>query len=164
MAGRAWVFGDSIDTDVIAPGVWLKFPVEEMAQHCMEALDPDFAKTVRPGDVLVAGKDFGLGSAREQSGLCLKTLGISAVLAKSFSRIFYRNAFNMGLPVLFFPHVDEISAGDQIEADWIEGRVRNLTTGKDYDVQKVPPHLIAIINDGGLMPHLKKKLGATKTG
>ncbi len=159
MAGRVWKFGDGVDTDIIAPGVWLKFPVEEMAKHCMEALDPEFASNVRPGDVVVAGENFAIGSAREQSGLCLKHLGVSAVVAKSFSRIFYRNAFNMGLPVVMLPETDDISAGDELDVDWMAGVVRNVTTGKDYSVPKVPEHLIAIVQDGGLMLHLKKKLG-----
>jgi 3-isopropylmalate/(R)-2-methylmalate dehydratase small subunit len=161
MTGRAWVYGDSIDTDVLAPGIYFKLTMEEASKHTLEAVDSDFAPNVRKGDIFVAGKNLGLGSAREQAPFALKTLGIDFLLAKSFARIFYRNAFNVGLPALFFPQADEIFMGDQVDVDIRTGKVTNLTTGKFYEVSPIPPHLLAMIEGGGLMPHLKKKLAAS---
>ncbi len=158
MTGRAWVYGDNIDTDVLAPGIYFKLSMEEASKHTLEALDPRFAANVRPGDVFVAGANLGLGSAREQAPFALKTLGIEFILAKSFARIFYRNAFNLGLPALFFPHVDEITDGDRLDVDARTGEIVNATTGKTYRVAPIPPHLLAMVDDGGLMPHLKRKL------
>ncbi len=160
MTGRAWVYGDNVDTDVLAPGAYFKLTMEEAAVHTLETVDPDFAPNVKQGDVFVAGSNLGLGSAREQAPFALKTLGIDFLLAKSFARIFYRNAFNLGLPALFFPHADEISMGDQLDVDARAGTVNNLTTDKTYNVSPIPPHLLAMIDDGGLIPHLKKKLAA----
>ncbi len=155
---RAWVYGDNIDTDALAPGHTLVMPLDEMASHCLEALDPTFAGEVKPGDVFVAGENMGMGSAREVAPSALKHLGVSVVLAKSFARIFYRNAFNVGLPVFFFPQADEIHMGDDLIVDILTGKVHNLTTDKTYHVTPLPPHLAGIIRDGGLIPHLKKKL------
>ncbi|MEM8988450.1 MAG: 3-isopropylmalate dehydratase, partial [Pseudomonadota bacterium] len=156
-AGRAWVFGDNIDTDVLAPGFLMKLPAEELAKHCLEAVDPDFARNVAPGDVVVGGENFGLGSSREQAAISLKVLGVRAVLAKSFARIFYRNAINIGLPALFFPDVDEITAGDRIVVDAGAGRIVNGVTDKTYSVAPIPDHLMHVIAAGGLMPHLKTR-------
>jgi len=157
--GRAWRFGDEINTDTMAPGLYFKEPLEVMAQHCLEAVDPDFAANVRRGDVIVAGNNFGLGSAREQAPMALVHLGVGAILAKSFSRIFYRNAINFGLPALIFPQADEISAGDELTIDPVAGRVNNVTTGKQYDIDGLPPHLMDMISAGGLMPWLKQTHG-----
>lgn len=162
ITGKAWTFGDDIDTDVLAPGVYMKLPVEEAARHCLEAVDPAFAPNVVPGDVVVGGANFGLGSSREQAPQGLKILGVGAILAKSFARIFYRNALNLGLPALFFPDADEISPGDRLEVDPLKGEVRNLTTGRTYAVEPLPPHLMQMIDDGGLMPHLEKRLAAER--
>ncbi|HTI68056.1 MAG TPA: 3-isopropylmalate dehydratase [Caulobacteraceae bacterium] len=162
ITGRAWTFGDDIDTDVLSPGVYMKLPVAEAAKHCLEAVDPAFAPGVAAGDVVVGGANFGLGSSREQAPEGLKVLGVGAVLAKSFARIFYRNALNLGLPALFFPAADEISAGDRLEVDPLGGEVRNLTTAKTYAVEPIPPHLMRMIEDGGLMPHLEKRLAAQR--
>jgi 3-isopropylmalate/(R)-2-methylmalate dehydratase small subunit len=159
LAGRAWTFGDNIDTDVLAPGAYMKLPVEQAAKHCLEAVDPQFAQQVRPGDIVVAGANFGLGSSREQAAQALKVLGVGAVLARGFARIFYRNAINLGLPALFFPEAGEITAQDRLEIDLLQGEVRNLTTQKTYRVEPVPQHLLQLLQDGGLMPHLLKKLG-----
>ena len=158
MTGRAWVYGDNIDTDVLAPGIYFKLSMEEASKHTLEALDPRFAADVKPGDVFVAGANLGLGSAREQAPFALKTLGIEFILAKSFARIFYRNAFNLGLPALFFPYTDEITDGDRLDVDARTGKIVNATTGKTYRVAPIPPHLLAMVDDGGLMPHLKRKL------
>lgn len=158
LCGRAWTFGDNIDTDVLAPGVYMKLPLEQAVQHCLEAVEPRFAREVSPGDIVVAGANFGLGSSREQAAQALRVLGVGAVLAQSFARIFYRNAINLGLPVLFFPAAAEITMHDRLKVDLLRGEVRNVTTGKTYPVQPVPPHLLQLLEDGGLMPHLKKKL------
>ncbi len=160
MTGRAWVYGDEINTDLLAPGYCLRLPIEELAPHCLEALDPDFAGGVRQGDIFVAGDNLGLGSAREHAPGALLTLGIKVVLAKSFARIFYRNAINLGLPALFFAHTHEITMGDEMDVDPVAGMVRNVTTSKQYQVNSIPPHLMAIIEDGGLMAHLKKRLAS----
>jgi 3-isopropylmalate/(R)-2-methylmalate dehydratase small subunit len=156
IAGRAWKFGDSIDTDVLAPGMYMKLPLEELATHCLEAIAPRFAAEVRPGDVVVGGASFGIGSSREQAAQALKHLGVGAVLATSFARIFYRNALNLGLPALFFPQAGEIENGEPIEVDPVAGIVR--AGGREFRVEPIPLHLMTMIEDGGLMPHLKKKL------
>jgi 3-isopropylmalate/(R)-2-methylmalate dehydratase small subunit len=157
--GRAFVFGDNIDTDLLSPGHAMKLEPQEMAQYCLEAVDPSFAKTVKPGDVVIGGLSFGMGSSREQAAISLKLLGVSAVFAKSFARIFYRNAINAGLPVLLLPQVDEISAGDEVTFDLAAGQVSDLTTGKTYSFQPLPPHLLTLIADGGLVPNLMRRFG-----
>lgn len=155
--GNAWVFGDEINTDNMAPGIYFKEPMEIMAQHCLEAVDPAFASGVKPGDIVVGGKNFGVGSAREQAPMALVHLGVGAVLAKSFSRIFYRNAINFGLPLLMLPQAAEIEAGQLLEVDVVEGAITNVTTKQSYIVEGLPPHLMEMINIGGLMPWLKEK-------
>lgn len=157
--GRAWVFGDDINTDVMAPGLYFKSPMDEMARHCLEAVDPAFAPGVRPGDIVVAGRNFGVGSAREQAAMALAHLGVGAVLAVSFGRIFYRNALNFGLPALFFPAAGEIRAGDDLELDPVGGRLRDHATGREYCFPGIPSHLMAMVSAGGLMPYLKQRLG-----
>jgi 3-isopropylmalate/(R)-2-methylmalate dehydratase small subunit len=157
--GRAFVFGDNIDTDVLAPGHAMKLKPEAMARFCLEAVDPDFAKTVRPGDVVVAGANFGMGSSREQAAISLKLLGVSAVFATSFARIFYRNAINAGLPALILPEAGDIAAGDDIAFDLSLGQARNATTGETYAFEPLPPHLRQLIADGGLVPNLMKRFG-----
>lgn len=159
-SGRAWVFGDGIDTDVLAPGVYMKGSIEEMAEHCLEAVDPDFAKQVRPGDIVVGGDAFGLGSSREQAVMVLNVLQVGAVVATSFARIFYRNAMNLALPVVICPEALTIAAGDKLAVDPGAGTVTNETQGRTLDCEPIPPHLLAMIEDGGLLPHLKKRLQA----
>lgn len=161
--GRAFVFGDNVDTDLLAPGAYMKSSAEELARHCLEALDPDFAGQVRQGDVLVAGANFGMGSSREQAAVSLKLLGVSAVLAKSFARIFFRNAINLGVPAVVFEQASEISPGDQLEIRLEAGVVDNLTTGKTYEIEPLPSHIMAMIRDGGLLPHLKRRLAAPES-
>jgi 3-isopropylmalate/(R)-2-methylmalate dehydratase small subunit len=156
--GRAWVFGDDINTDVMAPGLYFKSPMEEMARHCLEAVDPRFATEVKSGDIVVAGRNFGIGSAREQAAMALRHLGVGAVLAVSFGRIFYRNALNFGLPALFFPEAGEIGAGDLLEVDPVAGRIANHAAGRQYAVPGLPAHLMAMVTAGGLMPYLKARL------
>jgi len=157
LTGRAWVFGDNIDTDVLAPGIYMKGSMAELAQHCLESVDPDFARNVRRGDILVAGDNFGMGTSREQAGQALLELGISALVAKSFARIFYRNSINLGLPAVVCPEAGKIEAGDTLTLDPAEGTL-TVEGGERLSCEPIPPHLLAMIADGGLLPHLKKKL------
>ena len=161
-SGRAWVFGDNIDTDVLAPGAYMKDAVEVLASHCLEAVDADFAPSVKPGDLVVGGANFGVGSSREQAAQALTILGVRAVIAKSFAGIFYRNAFNLGLLALVSADADKISAGDEIRIRPEAGRIENLTTGETFSCEPVPEHLMTMIRDGGLVPHLEKKLAAAR--
>ena len=158
ISGRAFVFGDDINTDVMAPGRYFKSPMEEMAKHCLEAVDPAFAKAVQPGDIVVAGRNFGVGSAREQAAMALTHLGVGAVLAISFGRIFYRNALNFGLPVLVFPAAGLIRPGDVLAVDPVSGRIERRATGENWVVQGLPAHLMEMVGAGGLMPWLKLRL------
>jgi 3-isopropylmalate/(R)-2-methylmalate dehydratase small subunit len=165
VSGRAFVFGDNIDTDVLAPGRYMKGPVEELAKHCLEAVDPDFANSVQVGDVVVAGRNFGMGSSREQAAQALKILGVAAVIAKSFGGIFYRNALNLGLPVVVCPESDGIRPGDRISVDLAGGTVLNETTGRTLKSEPLPQFLLDMLADGGLVPHLENKLARQqKTG
>ncbi len=156
--GRAWAFGDDIDTDVLAPGQYMKGPVEELARHCLEAVDPDFAPNVRPGDVLVAGKNFGVGSSREQAAQALKVLGVTAVVARSFAGIFYRNAINLGLPVFVSDALDGVRAGQEVSMDVDGAALTIVESGEVIACEPLPDFLLAMIHDGGLVPHLEKKL------
>ncbi len=156
--GRAWVFGDNVNTDVMAPGLYFKSSMSVMAKHCLEALNPRFAQAVRPGDIVVGGANFGVGSAREQAPMALQHLGVGAVLAKSYGRIFYRNALNFGIPALFFPDVDEVTTDDQLRVNPSTGQVQNLSRNKEYSVDGLPEHLLAMVRAGGLMPFLKQRI------
>ncbi|MDX2144877.1 MAG: 3-isopropylmalate dehydratase [Rhodospirillaceae bacterium] len=158
ITGKAWVFGDEINTDLMAPGLYMKAANDVMARHCLETVDPKFAKEIQPGDIVVGGHNWGVGSAREQAALNFATLKVGAILAESFARIFYRNALNFGVPCLFFPHYNEIKPGDQLRVDAVAGKIENVTSGKNYTVDPIPAHLMTMIADGGLMPHLQKKL------
>ena len=155
---KAWVFGDNLDTDVIAPGRYMKFGIEEIAEHCLESVSPTFPKEVRPGDIVVGGRNFGVGSSREQAPEALKHLGIAALVAESIAGLFYRNAINLGLPAVVCAQAKRIRAGDELEVDLERGRVRNRTTGEELSCEAIPPFLMTIIRDGGLLPHLEKKL------
>jgi 3-isopropylmalate/(R)-2-methylmalate dehydratase small subunit len=159
--GNAWLYGDRIDTDLLAPGYAMKKGPAELARHTLEAVDPAFATSVQPGDMVVAGADFGIGSSREQAAISLKTLGVSAVIATSFARIFYRNAINIGLPAISFDPEGRISAGDRLRLDLAAGRLHNLTTSASFAVTPIPPHLMAMIEAGGLMAHLKQRFAST---
>lgn len=157
--GRAWKYGDDVNTDVIFPGryTYARMEPEEMAKHALEDLDPEFAQKVRPGDVIVAGRNFGCGSSREQAATCLVAAGVGAVIAKSFARIFFRNAINNGLLVLEIPEaVDAIRPGDEVEIDPEAGVLRHR--GREYRFPPLPPTVMEILRDGGLIPHLKKTL------
>lgn len=160
MNGRAWVFGDNIDTDVLAPGIYMKGPIAELAKHCLETVDPRFAREVRPGDVVVAGRNFGMGSSREQAVMALRQLGVAAVLARSFAGIFYRNAINLGLLALVCADTGRIAPGATLAVDAARATVTDTTTGAALGVEPLPPHLLEIIADGGLLPRLEKRLRA----
>jgi len=160
--GRAFVYGDGINTDMLAPGIYMKHPIATIAGHCLESVDPDFARTVKPGDVVVAGQGFGIGSSREQAAEALKHLGVAAVLARSYGGIFYRNALNFGLPVLVCAEVGEIGAGDLLSVDAATGTIHNKTRGKTLAVSPLPQFLLDMISDGGLVPHLEKRFAARR--
>ena len=158
IAGKSWIFGDNVDTDQLAPGAYMKSPMEELARHCLEQLNPDFAENVQEGDMVVAGKNFGAGSSREQAVQSLLQLGISGVIAQSFGGIFQRNAFNLGLLVLECEDSSKIQEGDHLTPDPRQGSIHNLTTGQTFYCRKIPEFLMQILEDGGLVPHLVKKL------
>ena len=157
--GRVWKYGDDINTDVIFPGKYTYQPMEpaEMAEHAMEDLDSSFAKEVKTGDVIVAGANFGCGSSREQAATCLKAAGVSAVIAKSFSRIFFRNAINNGLPVIELSDgIDSMKKGGTVSIDFEKGIVTH--EGNTYHFPALPVEVLAILKDGGLIPHVRKAL------
>jgi 3-isopropylmalate/(R)-2-methylmalate dehydratase small subunit len=158
--GRAFVFGDGIDTDVLAPGIYMKLPIHQLAAHCLESIDPTFAGRVKPGDIIVAGANFGVGSSREQAAEALKHLGVACVLAKSFGNIFYRNALNFGLPVLVCPESGRISDGDRLSVDPRSGLIVDETGGFEFRAQPLPDFLLDMIADGGLVRHLEKRFAA----
>jgi len=160
MKGRVFKYGDDVNTDVIFPGKYtytISDP-HEMAKHALEDLDPDFVKNVQKGDIIVAGKYFGCGSSREQAVTCLKEAGISVIIAQSFARIFYRNCINSGLPPLILEDTSEIDHKDVLDVNVETGEILNVTTGKSYTVTPLPPFVMEIINDGGLISHLKKEI------
>lgn len=155
---RAWVFGDNVDTDVIAPGRYMKFGIDEIARHCLEAVSPSFPSQVKTGDAIVAGRNFGTGSSREQAPEALKHLGVAVLIAESYAGIFYRNAINLGLPAVACAQAKRIRQGDDLEIDLEGGKVHNRTTGEALDCEPIPAFLMKIIRDGGLLAHLEKKL------
>jgi len=157
MKGTAWKFGDDISTDLIAPGrlFHLRGNLPEFAKHVLEDADPSFASKVQAGDFVVAGKNFGLGSSREHAPQIIKIAGVSAVLAKSFARIFFRNAINIGLPLVECD-TSLIAQGDKLEVDIKRGFVKNLTSGKEIKITPMPDVMLKILNEGGLMAHIKK--------
>jgi 3-isopropylmalate/(R)-2-methylmalate dehydratase small subunit len=157
---KALVYGDHISTDDIIAGRYLaKHDPKEWGKHAMENLDPEFVKKVKEGDVLIVGKNFGCGSSREQAPIALKEAGISAVVAESFARIFYRNAINQGLPVLVSPGINKgFKNSDSVEIDLKGGWVRNKTTGKDFKAQPIPDFVLQILEAGGLVPYMRRKL------
>ncbi|MGZ7043232.1 MAG: homoaconitase small subunit [Methanobacterium sp.] len=156
--GRVWKFGDNIDTDVIIPGRYLRtFSLDDLAEHVMEGLDPDFAKNVGKGDIIVADDNFGCGSSREQAPVALKHAGVSAIIAKTFARIFYRNAINIGLPVI----IAEINAdnGDILKIDLEEGTIINVTTEETFKIEPFKKFMLDILKKGGLVPHYLENKG-----
>ena len=160
--GKAWVYGDNVDTDVIIPARYLTSTDEaELAKHALEDLDASFASSVRPGDVLVAGANFGCGSSREHAPLALKGTGIAAVVAASFARIFFRNAINTGLPIVVCPDaVDDTEAGDEVEVDLEAGEVRNLSKGRNFQGERLPEFVMQIVRSGGLVEWVRSRRSA----
>lgn len=154
--GRVLKFGDNINTDFINPAYTMEMPMPEMIKHAMEGADPDFSKKVKPGDIMVAGKNFGSGSSRETAPIVIKESGISVLIAEFYARIFYRNAINIGLKVLTCPQAGEINDGDELEVDPVKGVIKDITQGKQFNCSVLPPHIIELVNDGGLIEHLKK--------
>ena len=154
--GKVFKYGDNVDTDVIIPARYLNTPdANELALHCMEDIDADFIKKVKAGDIIVAGNNFGCGSSREHAPLVIKTNKVSCVIAKSFARIFYRNAINIGLPILECEQADEINAGDEVGIDFDTGIITDITTGKKYSSQPFPPFIKNIIEKGGLLASIR---------
>ncbi len=157
LKGKAWKFGDDISTDHITPGRYyhLRSNMPELAKHIMEDADPEFPEKFKPGDFIVAGKNFGMGSSREHAPLALKIAGVSAIIAKSFARIFYRNASNIGLPLLI-ADTDGIDSGDELEVDLGMGIIVNITKGDEIRVKPIPEIMLKILNEGGLVSYVKK--------
>ena len=158
MKGTAWKFGNDIDTDIIVPGRYLIYTDEErLSQHCMEGLDPDFNKKCKKGDFIVAGTNFGCGSSREHAPIALKGAGVSAVIAESFARIFYRNATNVGIQLLEAPGISKlIEDGEEIEVDMENATIKSQN-GEEITFKKLPPFMLEILEQGGLIEYLKNK-------
>ncbi len=156
LRGFAHSYGDNIDTDRIIPGKYTKTLDEQvLALHVLEDLDPSFSRTVRPGDILAAGHNFGAGSSREQAAIAIKTVGVSVVIARSFARIFYRNAINIGLPLVEAPD-HAIETGHLVQVDLERGLIINETTGQTYHGTKMPAVMVSILREGGLIPYLRR--------
>jgi 3-isopropylmalate/(R)-2-methylmalate dehydratase small subunit len=157
LKGRAFKFGDDISTDLIIPGKYshLRSNLPKLAKHVMEDADPTFAKKVKPGDFIIAGNNFGLGSSREHAALVIKMAGVSAILAKSVARIFFRNAINQGLPVLICD-TNKIDAGDEIEVNLTKGEITDSTKGIKLSFSKIPKVMLDILSEGGLIPYISK--------
>jgi 3-isopropylmalate/(R)-2-methylmalate dehydratase small subunit len=160
MKGKIWKFGNDIDTDLILPGRYLVLRSEkDLAEHVMEGTDPEFPKKVNEGDIIVGGKNFGCGSSREHAPIAIKGAGISAVVAESFARIFYRNSINVGLPLIEVKNISKhVSEGDELEIDMEKGILKDLTTDKELEIKRLPEFMRNILNKGGLIPHLKEEL------
>lgn len=161
--GRVFRFGDNIDTDVLAPGQYMAASLDILASHCLENVDPDFAGSVRSGDIILAGRNFGMGSSREQAAQALKHLGISGIVAQSFGGIFYRNAINLGLPVFTHPAPIDAATGDHMDLDVETATVTHSTTKSMTRLEPLPEFLIQLIRDGGLVPHLEKRFAAKES-
>ena len=160
---KAWVLGDNIDTDVLAPGRYMKLGIEEIARHCLEAVSPSFSSEVKPGDIVIAGRNFGCGSSREQAPAALKHLGVSALIAESFAGLFYRNALNLGLPALVCDRARQIQDGARLKIDYEKSEIEDLTTRQTLPFEPIPSHLLEMVRDGGLLPHLEKRLKCRTT-
>jgi len=159
ITGKVWKFGDDIDTDLIIPARYLNTSdPEELAKHCMEDADPSFSGKVAPGDIIVAGKNFGCGSSREHAPIAIKAAGVSCVIAKDFARIFYRNAFNMGLPILECPDTDLFKSGSRLSVDFDSGTIVLLENNTSYTTQPIPPFMQELVQSGGLMKYIEKRI------
>jgi len=161
--GKVWRFGKDVDTDLIIAARYLNTSVpEELAKHVMEDADPEFVNKMTPGDIIVAGENFGCGSSREHAPIALKAAGVAAVIAPTFARIFYRNAFNMGLPIFELPQSAQINEGDEVVVDMDAGTISNKTTGKSYSFTPIPEFMQELIDAGGLMNFAKNELQGNK--
>lgn len=158
ICGNVFKYGDNVDTDVIIPARYLNTAdANELAKHCMEDIDATFVSKVAPGDIMVAGRNFGCGSSREHAPLAIKANGISCVIASTFARIFYRNAINIGLPIMECPEaVDSIAAGDQLSVDLSSGTITDITSGKTFRAEPFPPFMQDLIAAGGLAAYMRK--------
>jgi len=156
--GKVYKYGENVDTDVIIPARYLvTSDPTELARHCMEDIDSKFAASVKQGDIIVAGKNFGCGSSREHAPIAIKAAGVACVIAPTFARIFYRNAFNMGLPILESEEAaDRINMGDEVEVDFTSGMIHNLTSGEAYQAEPFPPFISQLIECGGLVGYVKQ--------
>lgn len=164
--GKVWKYGDNVDTDAIIAARYLNTSDErELAAHCMEDLDATFAANVQPGDIVVAGANFGCGSSREHAPLAIKAAGVQCVVAESFARIFFRNAINIGLPILECPEAARMAeSGHRLEIDLAQGLIRNLSLGQEYHAAPYPPFMLGIIQAGGLIPYTQKRLQGAANG
>jgi 3-isopropylmalate/(R)-2-methylmalate dehydratase small subunit len=160
VSGPAIKFGKNIDTDVILPGKYLVLvDPYDLAKHALEGLDPDFPEKAKKGVIIVGGKNFGCGSSREQAPLALKYSGVKCVIAESFARIFFRNAINIGLPVIEWKGISAaVDDGDELAVDFEAGTVQNLSKGKSFQVAKLPPFILEILSDGGLIENLRRRM------
>jgi len=159
ITGRVWKYGDDVNTDVIYPGkyTYTELPPEEMAKHALEDLDPSFAREVRPGDIIVAGSNWGCGSSREQAVTCLKHAGVGAIIARSFARIYFRNAINQGLPIAQCAAVEGVETGEEVTVDFSRGKV--VTPRGEYSFPPLSDFVMGILEHGGLIPHVRRQLG-----
>ncbi len=162
LKGRVWRFGNDVDTDLIIPARYLNTSdPKELALHCMEDADPGFAAKVAPGEIIVAGKNFGCGSSREHAPIAIKAAGVSCVIASSFARIFYRNSINIGLPILESPEASKaIAEGNEIAVDLATGQIKDLTTGSNYQAAPFPAFMQELITAGGLIEYVKGRLAS----
>ena len=158
LEGKVWRYGDNIDTDVIIPAQYLNtFDPKELAKHCMVDIDKDFAQKVRPGDIMVGGKNFGCGSSREHAPVAIKACGVPVIIAASFARIFYRNGINVGLPLMEIgDNVERIHAGDKLSVDLSSGKIRDITTGETFQAPPLPGFIQDIAKAGGLIQYVKE--------
>lgn len=162
LIGKVWKYGDNVDTDAIIPARYLNLSMqEELAAHCMEDIDPAFVQKVEAGDILVGGKNFGCGSSREHAPVAIQGCGVSCVIAETFARIFFRNAINIGLPILECPGAAQAAqAGQRMEVDLASGTIRNLDSGQEFRATPYPPFMLEIIDAGGLVEYTRRKLDA----
>lgn len=156
--GRVHKFGDNINTDIISPAQYMELSYAEMGAHAMEGADPEFSKKVCPGDIIVAGENFGSGSSRETAPIALKEAGVGAVVSEFFARIFYRNAINIGLPVFESNLVEKIESGDELEINPLTGIIKNFSKNEEYQCSVLPDHIINLIKTGGLVKALEERL------
>lgn len=158
--GHAFKYGDNIDTDIIIPARYLSTSdPEELKKYCMEPIDKEFAKNVKPGDIIVGGENFGCGSSREHAPIAIKGSGISAVIAESFARIFYRNSFNIGLPIIESKEASQaIDADDEVEIDFSKGVIKNITKAEEYKIEAYPDFIQGIIKSNGLINYVKERI------